>query len=420
MMQSTQITDNVRVALRSLTSNRLRTSLTMLGIIIGVFAVILLVSVGQAVEAFVRSEFSDIGSNLVEVYGKASSTIMNQAEASPEEFWEPLTLSDAEAISDPFRVPDARYVAWQLMVSGRVTYEGEMIEPFIIGMSPEIDELIPWKVGLGREMSELDHESAARVVILGQNLVTDLMDDAYPLNKTIHINDMPFRVIGVIEETNSLIAQQINDMILMPYSTASRRLSRQRTVTGDYPVTEIDMEPYDSSGVDALIEQVRTVLREEHDLGPDDDDDFQIFSMREMMDVLHAITALLTVFLGVIASISLVVGGIGIMNIMLVTVTERTQEIGLRKAVGAQRSDIMFQFMIEAITLALVGGSAGTAFALLVTTLLTQAVPGLTIEVQLSNIMLAVMVSAMTGVFFGVYPAYRAASLNPIDALRYE
>jgi putative ABC transport system permease protein len=412
--------NNFHIAFTNLSSNRLRTSLTMLGIIIGIFAVILLVSMGQAVETFVISQFSEIGSNIVTAYGKASTTIINRTEAQAQDFWDPLTLSDAEALSDPIRVPAVRYIAWDLLVYGRVTYEGVTIEPYVVGVSAGYADIIAWDVALGRSMSQEDHLSGARVVVLGQHVVEDLLDNAYPIDKIIHINNVRFRVIGVMGNTNSLIAQEINNMILLPYSTVKQRLNRTQTISGDHPVTEIMLEARDDHSVGSLLEQVKVTLREEHNLKADDEDDFQVFSMREALDALHAVTGLLTLFLGIIASISLVVGGIGIMNIMLVTVTERTREIGLRKAVGAQRMDIMLQFMIEAIMLSLWGGIIGTALAIVMIMLLTALVPNLTITVQATSIALAVIVSVLVGTFFGVYPANRAASLNPIDALRYE
>lgn len=420
MMFKTKAFENLRVAFGSLTRNRLRTSLTMLGIIIGVFAVILLVSVGQAVEVFVVNQFSDIGSSVVVAFGKASTTVVNRAEAQEQEFWEPLTLSDAEALSDQFRVPATKYVAWDLLVNGRVTYGETSLEPYVAGVSPDYARIIQWEVALGRTLSEEDHLSAARVAVLGQNVVEDLFDNAYPVGKTFRINDVPFRVIGVMENVNSLVAQEINDMILLPYSTVQQRLNRDRTVSGDYPVTEIIMEAWDEDSIDALVDQVAITLREEHKLAEDEEDDFQVFSQRDLLDVLEVVTGLLTLFLGVIASISLLVGGIGVMNIMLVTVTERTTEIGLRKAVGAQRIDIMLQFLIEAVVMSLAGGIVGTLLAMAVTLLLSSLVPGLTVIVQVSSVLLAVIVSVAIGTFFGIYPANRAAKLNPIDALRYE
>ncbi len=416
----TKLAENVRIAFEALLDNKTRSMLTMLGITIGVASVILLMSIGQAVERFVLGEFSSFGSNLIIVFGKANNEVENQFSASDVEIFTPLTEDDLQAVQDPFNVPDASVVAPAVGVDAPMEYEGEEYSPQIAGITPEYLEAYDFGIGTGQPINQDHVDNAARVAVIGVDVVEEAFDNRMPIGETIRISRVNFQVIGVWEEIESAIDPNANDVVILPMTTVQRRLISERTVTGTYPVTSISIKARDATVVDAVVEQVRTAIRTERNLDIDEADDFVLFSQNQLLDTLDTVTSLLTIFLAVIAGISLLVGGIGIMNIMLVTVTERTREIGLRKAVGAQRIDILTQFLFESTTLALVGGAAGTVIAITLSVVATALVPNLDVEVQPTSILLATAISMMIGTFFGAYPANRAAQLDPIDALHYE
>ena len=419
-----KLKDNIRAALSALRSNKLRSGLTMLGMTIGVAAVILLVSVGQAVKAFIVNEFSSFGSNWVQVSGTISNTAEVTGPSDNEtqvlQWYVPFSLSDYEAVSDPFRVPSASRVSAIVSVPLKAYYEGQTGEMQIFGVTPSYQDIFDVYAGVGRNFDERDIETGARVALLGIDAADILFEGEYPIGKEIRIGTVNFEVIGVLEDFASSLDQEDNQTILIPISAAWRRLGVDRTLSGEYAISAITVQAINQDSVESLVDEITQVLREEHELKYDDDNDFQIIALTDVLNVLNTITGLLTVFLALIASISLLVGGIGIMNIMLVTVTERTREIGLRKAVGAQRPDILTQFLTEAIVLALVGGLIGTLIAVGFSALATAAIPDLVVQVQPSSILLATFITIGTGAFFGAYPANRAARLNPIDALRYE
>jgi putative ABC transport system permease protein len=397
----------------------------MLGMTIGVAAVILLVSVGQAVRAFIVDEFSSFGSNWVQVSGTISNTAEvtgpSDQESEALQWFVPFSLSDYEAISDPFRVPSASRTAAIVNAPLQASYEGQTGEDIqVFGATPSYLDIFNVHAGVGRDLDESDIESGARVALVGTEAADILFEGEYPIGKEIRIGTVNFEVIGVLEDFASSLDQDDNQIILIPISAAWRRLGVDRTLSGEYAVSAITAQAINQDSVESLVDEITQVLREEHELDYDDDNDFQIIALTDVLEVLDTITGLLTVFLALIASISLLVGGIGIMNIMLVTVTERTREIGLRKAVGAQRPDILTQFLTEAIVLAMVGGLIGTLIAVGFSALATAAVPDLNVQVELSSILLATFITISTGAFFGAYPANRAAGLNPIDALRYE
>jgi putative ABC transport system permease protein len=259
--------------------------------------------------------------------------------------------------------------------------------------------------------------------VITKKVVSSLFPDVYPIGQTMRIGGARFTVIGILEEQGSDFGPpgvDLDDLIYIPITTAQTRLSGERVISGDRPITQIVVAARDSSRVDLAAQQIRQTIREERGITFRDEDSFQVVTQGELLNSFTSVTALLTVFLGFIAGISLLVGGIGIMNIMLVTVTERTREIGLRKAVGAQKFDIMFQFLVEAVVLALIGGALGVGLATLAALGAGAALETLDVAVQPSSVMLATLISTSIGVFFGLYPANRAASLNPIDALRYE
>jgi putative ABC transport system permease protein len=421
-----KLLDNIRVALSGLRTNKLRSGLTMLGMTIGVSAVILLVSVGQAVEAFIISEFSAFGSNWVQISGTISNTAemtsMSSSEADMIQWFVPFSESDFRAISDPFRVPSASQLAAVVSVPLDVSYQG--YRPVgnlqVYGATPSYMDIINVHAGVGRDFDQSDMDAAARVALLGVDAADLLFEGVYPVGKDIRIGTVSFTVIGVLEDFASSLDQDDNQIIIIPITTAWKRLGVDRTLDGQYAISAIVAQAINQQSVTPLVNELRATLREEHKLKPGDKDDFQIIALTDVLDTLNAITGLLTMFLALIASISLLVGGIGIMNIMLVTVTERTREIGLRKAVGAQRPDIVMQFLTEAIVLALTGGLIGTLIAVGFSLLVSALVPDLAVQVQPGSILLATVITIATGAFFGAYPANRAAGLNPIEALRHE
>ena len=404
--------ENIRVALIGLRSNKLRAALTMLGITIGVAAVIVLVSIGQAVDTFVRSQFLGLGTNLL---------LIQAADNSRGETVR-LTLNEAEALNDAARVPDALYIMPQLNLTRPASFAGREASGRIRGVTPVFPTVRNRTVMAGRFFDQADMDSMARVAVIGLTVVDRLFPDNYPVGQTIRIGDVNFRVIGVMSRASSAggFTGDDNDLIFVPITTAQTRLVGERELSGERPITSIVAQARDDQSIDLLAAEIRQTLREERQISFRDEDTFTIFTQTDLLSSLEQITGLLTIFLAIIAGISLLVGGIGIMNIMLVTVTERTREIGLRKAVGAQKRDILLQFLVEATAISLVGGAIGVGISLVGALLVSALSPDLQVTIQGSSVVLATAISVAIGVFFGIYPANRAAALNPIDALRYE
>lgn len=415
------IIESIRVALDGLAANKLRSVLTMLGIIIGVGAVVALLSIGQGAGAAITSEIQSIGSNLIIVIpGSLERGRGGPAQAlgsAPS-----LTLEDAYALADPRNVPHAAGVAPIFTRRAQVVYGGENVNTEIYGVTPVYQQVRNWKLARGRFITQSDLDTLARVAVLGSLPAEELFHGADPIGEVIRIQKVPFRVVGVLEERGGggFFGFTEDDRILVPITTAQNRLVGARAVrSGERLVNVINVSATSEADIDRAIEEITLTLRRRHNIEFGEEDDFSLFTQQDLLGAFNQITTILTVFLAAIAAISLLVGGIGIMNIMLVSVTERTREIGIRKAVGAKRRDILAQFLIESIVLSVIGGVIGVLLGAGIAQIVNSFDVIQTV-ISAQAIALAVGFSIAVGVFFGIYPAWRAAQLNPIEALRYE
>ncbi len=407
--------ESIRISVRALLSNKLRAVLTMLGIIIGVGAVITLMSVGKGVEKLVQESFQGLGSNLLFIFpGSLEGT---STTTRPE-----ITLNDYQALADPFLVPDAVGIAPELSSRADIVAGKRDLRTDIAGVTPEYLPLRNLEIAEGSFISDGDVDARSRVAVLGSRAYEELFEEgAYAIGQTIKINRVPFRVVGIMEEKGGSSFGSMDNTIYVPLTTAQSRLyPRWRSRKGEPLLSTIYIQAADESFMDQAADQAAEVLRQRHRITFRDEDDFTIIKQTDIVAIAGDITGVLTIFLGSIAAISLLVGGIGIMNIMLVSVTERTREIGIRKAVGAKKRDIRAQFLVEAIVLSLIGGFIGIALGIVGSRVVGSLAEQLTTLVTWDTILLATGFSAAVGLFFGFYPANRAAGLNPIDALRYE
>ena len=416
------------IALRALTINKMRTILTMLGIIIGVGAVIALISIGNGFREQLNQSFSSLGTNVMwiqsgrfSIFAPASNSSRNIYQRPPE----PLTMADAEAMANPLNVSNVVAVApsYSPASIAEVIRGQQQLRSNIEGVTPAYESVRNSKIGMGQFITPGHIDRRARVAVVGTTVVDELFEPyEYPLGETIRLGGIPFEVVGVLAEKGQTgFGGDQNNTILIPISTAQSRLGKSGSHRGSLIVSTIFMQATDQAKMGTISDQVTTVMRDRHRLDFDEEDDFTIITQSELLQFGNTITAGLTAFLGSIAGVSLLVGGIGIMNIMLVSVTERTREIGIRKAVGARRQDILLQFLVESVILSLIGGFFGIGLGYGVSLLLPRLLPNLgETVVTVDSILLATSFAAAIGLFFGVYPATRAARLNPIDALRYE
>ncbi len=404
-----------RIALSGLATNRLRAILTTLGIIIGVSAVIGLVSLGRGVEGYIAGEFEALGSNVLFVFSSAPT-------AGLRDTIQPLTTVEGAALANPAVAPSIRQLAMEFQVFGSVVYGSKRVALAVSGVTPNYQAVRNWQPRDGAFISQEDIDRAGRVVVLGTTVVDRLFGDKTfdPVGKTIRINDRTFTVIGVMTERASSFLGDENNVVFIPISTAQTRLARARTRDGGYRVDVFHVQAASKEAMSAASREIETYLSAAHNVTFQGEQDFSIINQADLLESLGQITGILTAFLALIAGISLLVGGIGIMNIMLVSVTERTQEIGLRKAVGARAGDILLQFLIESVVLSVIGGLIGISIGWALAQVGTALIPQLTLAVSLDAVLLATVVSTFIGVFFGLYPASRAARMKPIDALRFE
>jgi macrolide export ATP-binding/permease protein macB len=401
--------ESVTIALTALLSNKLRSILTMLGIIIGIAAVIVMISIGMGVRKNITDSIASLGSNMLIVTPNSSNSRGMRAAAGSGK---KLKLDDATAIKK--RIKNIDYVAPTVSASYQVVNGNENWNTSVYGVTPEYLQIRSLTVTSGSFISQADLDSRNRVAVIGSTVAGNLYGSENPVGKNIRVNNQPFKVIGVLEKKGQAsMGGDQDDVVLVPLTTAQERLM------GITYIRSINIQVSSSDKIDEVQDQVGTLLRQRHHLGIGKEDDFTINNMTSLMETMNSTTATLTLFLGSVAAISLLVGGIGIMNIMIVSVTERTREIGIRKALGATYRTIMTQFLIEAVIIGLIGGVLGIALGISLVEVFKKfaEVPPV---ITLAPILISFTFSVGIGLFFGIYPARKAARLDPIEALRYE
>ena len=396
------------MAWASLIANKMRSILTMLGIIIGVSAVIALVSIGNGVKQDIQNSISSLGSNLLMVMPGAPRTPGVRPSAGS---MKSLKVSDYEAIS---KLDGVKAASPMTNGSYVVIYQNKNWTTSVSGVSYNYLDVNNWSMKSGRFLSEKNVQNRERVAVVGKTVVKNLFGDEDPVGAEIRVKNIPFRIIGVLNSKGSgAMGNDQDDMVIIPYTTAMERVEGVDYLRMIYVVGK------DESGIDRLQSDIENLLRVRHGIKDTNLDDFNIQNMNSIMETMEETTGTLTLFLGAVAAISLVVGGIGIMNIMLVSVTERTREIGIRKALGATYSVIVTQFLIEAVVISLMGGIIGIILGIGSSKLIGMA-SGMSTVISIPTIVMSFAFSMAIGLIFGIYPARKAAKLNPIDALHYE
>ncbi|MEI6713708.1 MAG: ABC transporter permease [Verrucomicrobiota bacterium] len=398
-----------RLALRALQRNKLRSILTMLGIVIGVGAVVAMVGIGNGAKAQVEAQIATLGQNMILVFpGSVSSGGVHSGSGGAGT----LKLEDAKAIEA--EVADVVAVSPGCRTNAQVGYGNQNWSTSISGESPDYFEIRQWTLVSGASFNEQDLRAAAKVAVIGQTVAKQLFGEEEPIGQIIRVKNVPFQVVGLLKaKGTSVMGSDQDDVVVVPYTTAQKRL------IGSTLLRMISVQCSGEDRTNAVVQGITDLLRQRHRIGQDRENDFMVRSQQEIAEMATATSKVLRMLLGAIASVSLVVGGIGIMNIMLVSVTERTREIGIRIAIGAHGVDIMSQFLIESVTLSSLGGIIGILIGLGTSSLLSRFAGWPTLTSP-DAIIVAFLFSAAVGVFFGLYPARKAAALDPIDALRYE
>jgi putative ABC transport system permease protein len=408
------ILESVRIALRSLISNKMRSGLTMLGIMIGVMSVISLLSIGHGTQTAITNQINSIGSNLLYVRpGATQQGSVRTAEGSAAT----LTMGDATALAG---LPGTVAIAPEVDSFGQLAYLGNNAVGRIVGATPDYQDALNGDVADGNFISSANVAETSAVVVLGSQIAQNLYGTAEPVGLSVRINGQTFRVIGVMQARGGTGFLNTDTQLFVPITTAISRLSRAGQSQGSNTVSVINVKMTDSSVQDQVVQDISRILDQRHRVTQDD---FAIQSQQDILNTANQVTSVLTIFLGGLAAISLIVGGIGIMNIMLVSVTEQTREIGIRMALGARRRDILTQFLTEATIPSLSGGLIGIMLGALIAHLISGIQVGtttLSTVVEPSSVLLAVLFSAGVCLFFGSYPTNRGASMRPIDALHYE
>ncbi len=399
-----------KIALRALSGNKFRGFLTMLGIIIGVAAVITMLAIGQGSKRSIQDQISTMGSNMINIRpGTGQFGGVRQSASSMQT----LKLEDYEAIAD-----QAEYISAaspEVSSSGQVIFGANNTPTSIYGVNPSYLDIRKYTVAQGEMFTEADVKSSAKVCLIGQTVVDNLFTNGEdPVGQTIRFNKIPFRVIGVLtSKGDNTMGMDQDDLILAPYTTVQKRI-----LAITY-IQSISVSAATEDATEDAIKSIEDILRQRHKIGVNAEDDFNVRSQKELITMMSSTTDMMTVLLACIAGISLLVGGIGIMNIMYVSVTERTREIGLRMSIGAKGIDILMQFLIEAILLSVTGGVIGVAIGI-GSSYLVKNILSWPIDIEIYTIVLSFLVCTITGIFFGWYPAKKASDLDPIEALRYE
>ncbi len=404
-----EIFATIKVALRAIMRNKLRSLLTVVGVVIGVCAVITMVNIGSGAQVAIEKAISGLGTNMIIIFpGSMTKGGMRTGFGSVTT----LVDSDAQAIRD--ECPTVQLVSPVVSTAAQVVFQNQNWGTSIMGTSPDFQRIKNWPLARGDFFTMQDVRAASKVCVLGKTVAEKLFGIQNPVGQIIRVKKIPFRVIGLLtEKGQTTFGQDQDDTVVVPYTTAQKRLM------GITYLTMIMASAVSNERIPDAQEQIGTLLRQRHNIPKGEDDDFTVRNLADLTATFNMITGILTLLLGSIASISLVVGGIGIMNIMLVSVTERTREIGIRMSMGAKPADILMQFLLEAVLLSLIGGAVGILLGISLTAVIAYFAEWPT-PVSLFAIIVSSLFAAVVGIFFGLYPARKASRMNPIEALRYE